>query len=433
MKKVWLVLVICLICSSIGVSQENGLLLDSIVQYHYVSENDSVRYFKWDYRYNNDTKQCYYAWCFRHNGQWEIYQSQEKTFSQFGSLIEQIDYQSMEFGLGSPYVRQVWENDQNGFPIIMFKYHRSEEDQDWINKLKYVYKNNSKGQLVQRIHFSWSASRKDWNPNYLYTFGYNSFKFEVEQLIDTWNNDTNKWQLGRKNETSYTTDGVIVSNYTYSWNYILGTWKRRTDFWIEYDSLGRISRDMKTNIGSSQLREFQYDSIGNYTIFISSSPPWIGNYIPHLKDVKTVNDVGEEVVNERYNKVNGKWVPKIRSENIFSDLGLTKETRLFSWDEEILDWDMTGRKHYFYSQLATGNRLNVNEEVEIFPNPTSGLININGLKQPAVVRIFSIQGQLLKSKHKVESTIDISDLPTGVYILSLSSGETVLKKTIIKK
>jgi hypothetical protein len=33
----------------------------------------------------------------------------------------------------------------------------------------------------------------------------------------------------------------------------------------------------------------------------------------------------------------------------------------------------------------------------------------------------------------VEKMIDISDLPAGLYILNLKCGETVIKKTIVKR
>jgi len=82
---------------------------------------------------------------------------------------------------------------------------------------------------------------------------------------------------------------------------------------------------------------------------------------------------------------------------------------------------------------STGIKQLSNGHLVLFPNPSSGLINISGITQAAEVKIYSIQGKLLKSLHQVETRIDISDLPTGVYFLNLKSGDTVLRKSIVKK
>ena len=75
----------------------------------------------------------------------------------------------------------------------------------------------------------------------------------------------------------------------------------------------------------------------------------------------------------------------------------------------------------------------VEEDISIFPNPSSDIINITGLTQPADVELYSIQGKLQKAVNQVESTIDISDLPAGIYILNLTSGDKVLRERIVKR
>jgi hypothetical protein len=70
----------------------------------------------------------------------------------------------------------------------------------------------------------------------------------------------------------------------------------------------------------------------------------------------------------------------------------------------------------------------------IFPNPTSGIVNITGLTQPAEVKIYSLQGQLLKSLRQVQSGINVSDLSSGVYIIHLTSGgDITVRKLVVKK
>jgi len=73
-------------------------------------------------------------------------------------------------------------------------------------------------------------------------------------------------------------------------------------------------------------------------------------------------------------------------------------------------------------------------DITLYPNPTDGFINITGILQPAEIIIYSVQGKLLKIINQVENTIDISNLPSGIYFLNISSGNNIfVKKTVIKK
>ena len=71
--------------------------------------------------------------------------------------------------------------------------------------------------------------------------------------------------------------------------------------------------------------------------------------------------------------------------------------------------------------------------INIFPNPTSGHINIRGLNQAANVSICNTQGKLLKSYEEVNNSIDISDLKPGIYILVLKAEGQSLVRKIVKE
>jgi len=83
---------------------------------------------------------------------------------------------------------------------------------------------------------------------------------------------------------------------------------------------------------------------------------------------------------------------------------------------------------------STGIKQLSDGDLVLYPNPTSGIINITGLNHPAEVKINSIQGHLMKTSMFVGDQVDVSDLPSGVYILNLkSTGKTIAKKLVIQR
>jgi gluconolactonase len=77
--------------------------------------------------------------------------------------------------------------------------------------------------------------------------------------------------------------------------------------------------------------------------------------------------------------------------------------------------------------------MNNEPDITIFPNPTSGIINISGLKEPAEIKLFTLDGKMVKDINMVESKIDLSDLFPGIYLIQLKSAKAFkISKIIIK-
>jgi len=78
-------------------------------------------------------------------------------------------------------------------------------------------------------------------------------------------------------------------------------------------------------------------------------------------------------------------------------------------------------------------------DIKVFPNPSLNMISVSGLpnsNSPVKFDIYSLEGKLMlsntTSNNKSESTIDISDLPTGLYVLQAKSGNTLATHKISK-
>lgn len=69
----------------------------------------------------------------------------------------------------------------------------------------------------------------------------------------------------------------------------------------------------------------------------------------------------------------------------------------------------------------------------IIPNPSDGLFKLDGNPNHLEgIKVFDLVGNLIKSYPAIESTIDLSQYPRGIYIvqLKLNSGSTMAKKVI---
>lgn len=77
------------------------------------------------------------------------------------------------------------------------------------------------------------------------------------------------------------------------------------------------------------------------------------------------------------------------------------------------------------------------DQVRIFPNPTTGPLQITttGLEEPVRIHIRNAQGQFIRQTKTYSAfdamALDLSDLPGGVYFLTLESGRAQLTQQVI--
>jgi hypothetical protein len=79
------------------------------------------------------------------------------------------------------------------------------------------------------------------------------------------------------------------------------------------------------------------------------------------------------------------------------------------------------------------NDKNLNNKISIYPNPAKTELNLNASPNDTdEVSISNLFGQILiKSKNK--NRIDISDLPNGIYIITVSGGQLNHTQKFIKE
>jgi alpha-tubulin suppressor-like RCC1 family protein len=78
-------------------------------------------------------------------------------------------------------------------------------------------------------------------------------------------------------------------------------------------------------------------------------------------------------------------------------------------------------------------QINQNEP-KIYPNPTNNLLNIEFENSSLLknISVFNVEGKLLLEFKNIESTIDISSLPAGLYLIKMIYEKEVFTSKIIK-
>jgi hypothetical protein len=80
------------------------------------------------------------------------------------------------------------------------------------------------------------------------------------------------------------------------------------------------------------------------------------------------------------------------------------------------------------------------QDVLMYPNPTKDKLTIDiertGVSQPAYIEVYNILGiRVMTAQHPDNKTItiDLSYYPPGIYFISLTSGNSTIRKKIIKQ
>ena len=71
-------------------------------------------------------------------------------------------------------------------------------------------------------------------------------------------------------------------------------------------------------------------------------------------------------------------------------------------------------------------------ELDIFPNPTSGIIHLQGLTTERV-ELIDLQGRIIQIESNPINELNISDFPSGIYFLKIYVEGQVLTRRILKK
>ena len=84
-----------------------------------------------------------------------------------------------------------------------------------------------------------------------------------------------------------------------------------------------------------------------------------------------------------------------------------------------------------YSALGLAD-VNLAEMIVVYPNPSTGMVNISGVDSVDAIRAFTISGQLVKESVNA-NTLDLSSARKGLYMIEIEhEGQTTVNKLIVR-
>lgn len=118
--------------------------------------------------------------------------------------------------------------------------------------------------------------------------------------------------------------------------------------------------------------------------------------------------------------------------------GSTKENTTYSFLDQN---PLSGMNYYRLRQLdfdgkfeysrIVGVKMDIERTVKIYPNPTTGILNVEGAQSG--VKIFDLSGRPVMNATIINQKIDISNLPAGLYIMSVFSENKERAVSIVKR
>ncbi|HRP88769.1 MAG TPA: T9SS type A sorting domain-containing protein [Edaphocola sp.] len=280
----------------------------------------------------------------------------------------------------------------------------------WNNDRKYIYEYDANKNCTSSIYLIGSGSNWDNSEKTIIT--YNSNNKATNQLFLDWNSST--WEPDRQIVISYNGNNTVHSILTQ--DYTGGNWEDNEKFTYTYN--GNKKKDLTYE---------EYDG----TV-------WNKNY--KMNYYYTNNNM-DTLIGQGWDNGGSSWKNDKRYILEYNSNNLATTLTNDFW--QVGDyWDKTtsSSKYYFFYESFSGtgiNQVQLLSRFNIYPNPASEYLNIEiDWKQPkgnATLTITDITGkthhnQTIKQSLQSKDKIDISNLPSGIYNLTISTNEANISK-----
>jgi hypothetical protein len=320
------------------------------------------------------------------------------------------------------------------------------------------------------------------NQNIDYVKTDNNFNSNDQPTLEVFSHkDTlGNWFGGSKIISEYDVNGNRTLYKQIDWNPIDKIWGYQYIIHYNYDSLNKVISQIDTNHNGQDYSvyktDYLYDDYGNilnsnmsrlqnsiwtpnskYDYFIDSvdmsifsiSSIWdegINNYTKSSKQIYSFENNGKTKVISNYSWNNITWVLVTRDVFTFNDPEFNEEiaypagvsfikqpiSTILSQHRSDSNWQNIALQTYYYSpfKASTSTSELTETNINIYPNPSNGIVNINTNEIIESINITDVNGKLIHHQ-TCNSPIDLSQHVKGIYFMNIISEKGVVNKKIV--
>lgn len=299
-----------------------------------------------------------------------------------------------------------------------------------IAKTEYFYDN--KGNNIRTNAYEWDTTAKNWTVNTSTTNIFNSNNKITSQLDSNFYGGNTSIKKG---DYTYDGKGNITLILNRAWNNSTWSNSRKNEYTFDANNNNTLNIDYNWDNQNSQWVGFRknestFDTNGNNTTEIQSE--YANNTWNYLRKNNTSYN----------NSVNFSDIAWLAVNPVYS-INTPKHQITGSIDQEFTNnkWINYSSSTYYYKAFSPNSSALEIELIasNIYPNPTTGIINITTSKNLEAIHVFDISGKMVHSQtiatkqNNVE--LNLSSLNNGIYFIHALSenGESNCNKIVITK
>lgn len=367
----------------------------------------------------------------------------EQEFYSFNAnnLYSQIKTDYWDGANWKPSMAQNYEYDTNGNNTL---YIRQELD-SMTNTLKDAYKSivtySNTGQAITDRYERFNTITNAWEWDAQVSYAYHSSGQLSEQKVSFIDDNT----AGFGFMTTFifdNNDRIVTEIYASGFGGDLKNRERKNYFYTDADALvDRKEREQWDNITNGwkpadsrvQLSYTPTESIELTEEFI------FGNWRPEYRNTWTKNSNGdiERYAYEVWWPVSQIWKPQSVINTFYNTDKSRKQIITRRLEAGALDLHIESIQDYEYAAPSSVNSLFLNAKVEVFPNPTTDIIQVNVENTGSPFTHFNLinsAGKIVASQQTVNTRtqFSISAQPAGIYYLEIRQNGGIKVVPIVK-
>jgi hypothetical protein len=287
------------------------------------------------------------------------------------------------------------------------------EYDEYAIKHIYTYKNNLPDTDMVYVDNIDDSVNNDWEKRYFYKTDYKNNRLS-EASIYFLNSEGqfDKWQ-----ETTYTYSDSSSKGYT------------RTDSMSNYYDF-KVWQPKEITIHHFNSNN-QCDWIKKYAYPYTGYPDSIGKLEYLYRIDNTYNNSG--IISSSIETINNSAQPS-KTKYVFEENTDKNQKSISIYGYYEKDWHISYQYTSYYSKSTTKTSYAENQDIKLYPNPTSDYIKMEGIADETEVSIYSTDGKIISTKICYNNSISMQEIPVGMYILKLRLKNNVtLNRLFIKQ